>query len=53
MFPYKGYTGKWLHVDLTTGEIEPRECDPTLAEDYTWHGHKVSLFRLVKQSLVE
>ena len=34
MFPYQGYTGKWLHVDLTTGEIESRECDPALAENY-------------------
>ena len=34
MFPYKSYTGKWLHVDLATGEIESRECDPTLAEEY-------------------
>ncbi|OQY18615.1 MAG: aldehyde ferredoxin oxidoreductase [Chloroflexi bacterium] len=34
MFPYKGYTGKWLHIDLTTGEIEPRQLDPALAENY-------------------
>ncbi len=34
MFPYKGYTGKWLYVDLTTGQTEPREYDPALAEDY-------------------
>lgn len=31
---YKGYTGTWLHVDLTSGRIEPRELDPTLAEGY-------------------
>ncbi|MDY6876387.1 MAG: aldehyde ferredoxin oxidoreductase family protein [Chloroflexota bacterium] len=34
MFPYKGYAGKWLYVDLTTGQIEPREYDRTLAEEY-------------------
>ena len=34
MFPHQSYTGKWLHVDLTTGEIEPRELDPDLAENY-------------------
>ncbi|MDY7078359.1 MAG: aldehyde ferredoxin oxidoreductase family protein [Chloroflexota bacterium] len=34
MFPYKAYTGKWLYVDLTTGKIEPREYDQTLAENY-------------------
>ncbi len=34
MFPYQGYTGKWLYVDLTTGKIEPREYDPALAENY-------------------
>ncbi len=34
MFPYKGYTGKWLYANLTTGQIEPREYDPTLAEEY-------------------
>ena len=34
MFPYKSYTGKWLYVDLTTGEVEPREYDPALAEEY-------------------
>ena len=34
MFPYHGYTGKCLYVDLTTGQIEPREYDPELAEQY-------------------
>jgi aldehyde:ferredoxin oxidoreductase len=34
MSSYKGYTGKWLYVDLTTGEVEPREYDPALAEGY-------------------
>ena len=34
MFPYKSYTGKWLHIDLTTGQIEPRELDPALAQNY-------------------
>jgi len=34
MFPYHGYAGKWLHVNLTTGQIEARELDPALAEDY-------------------
>jgi aldehyde:ferredoxin oxidoreductase len=31
---YEGYTGTWLHIDLTSGRIEPRELDPTLAEGY-------------------
>lgn len=34
MFPYRGYAGKWLYVDLTSGQIEPREYDPALAEGY-------------------
>ena len=34
MFPYRGYTGQTLHVDLTTGQVEPRELDPALAEGY-------------------
>ncbi len=34
MFPYQGYTGKWLYVNLTTGQIEPREYDAALAEGY-------------------
>jgi len=34
MFPYRGYAGKWLYVDLTTGEIEPRAYEATLAEEY-------------------
>jgi len=33
-FPYRGYTGRWLYVDLTLGKVEPREYDPTLAEKY-------------------
>lgn len=34
MFPYKGYTGRWLWVDLTTGTIEARPLDAALAEHY-------------------
>jgi aldehyde:ferredoxin oxidoreductase len=34
MFPYRGYTGKWLYVDLTTGKIEPREMDAGMVETY-------------------
>jgi len=34
MFPYKGYVGRWLYVDLTTGTIKTREYDPALAENY-------------------
>ena len=34
MFPYKGYIGKWLYVDLTAGRIETREYDQALAENY-------------------
>jgi aldehyde:ferredoxin oxidoreductase len=34
MFPYKGYTGKWLWVDLSTGSVEPRPLDAMLAEQY-------------------
>jgi aldehyde:ferredoxin oxidoreductase len=34
MFPYQGYTGKWLYVDLTEGRIESREMDAALAEGY-------------------
>jgi aldehyde:ferredoxin oxidoreductase len=34
MFPYKGYTGKWLWVDLTSGSVEPRPLDRGLAEQY-------------------
>lgn len=34
MFPYRGYTSRWLYVDLTTGQIEPREYDKVLAEQY-------------------
>jgi aldehyde:ferredoxin oxidoreductase len=34
MLPYKGFTGKWLYVDLTTGKIEPRAFEQALADDY-------------------
>ena len=34
MTSYKGYTGKWLHVNLTEGSIERRQLDPNLAEKY-------------------
>lgn len=34
MFPYRGYAGKYLFVDLTSGRIESREYDPQLAENY-------------------
>jgi len=34
MFPYKGYTGKWLLVDLTRGLLEARPVDRELAELY-------------------
>jgi len=34
MFPYRGYMGKWLYVDLTRGQVEPWELDATLAEQY-------------------
>jgi aldehyde:ferredoxin oxidoreductase len=34
MFPYRGYAGKYLHVDLTHGKIETREYDRGLAEKY-------------------
>ena len=34
VFPYKGFAGKWLYVDLTSGRIESRELDPSLAETY-------------------
>ncbi len=34
MFPYHGYAGKWLYVNLTTGQVEARALDPALAEDY-------------------
>jgi aldehyde:ferredoxin oxidoreductase len=34
MFPYRGYAGKWLYVDLTTGKVEAREYDSGLAERY-------------------
>jgi aldehyde:ferredoxin oxidoreductase len=32
--PYKGYAGKWLHVNLTTGSVESRPYDRTIAEQY-------------------
>jgi aldehyde:ferredoxin oxidoreductase len=34
MFPYKGYTGQWLSVNLTTGQIESNPLNPALAEAY-------------------
>jgi len=34
MFPYKGYAGKWLYVNLTTGTVESRAYDRTMAERY-------------------
>lgn len=34
MFPYKGYAGKWLHVNLTTGRVESRPYDREMAEQY-------------------
>jgi aldehyde:ferredoxin oxidoreductase len=34
MFPYRGYAGKYLYVDLTQGKIEVREYDRELAENY-------------------
>jgi aldehyde:ferredoxin oxidoreductase len=34
MFPYRGYAGKCLYVDLTSGKIETREYDKALAENY-------------------
>jgi len=34
MFPYKGYAGRWLHVNLTTGSVTSHPYDPALAEGY-------------------
>ncbi|MBN1180051.1 MAG: aldehyde ferredoxin oxidoreductase family protein [Anaerolineae bacterium] len=34
MFSHKGYAGKWLFVDLSTGKIEARENAPALFEAY-------------------
>ncbi len=34
MFPFKGYTGKWMHVDLSTETIKTHEYDPQMAEQY-------------------
>jgi aldehyde:ferredoxin oxidoreductase len=34
MFPYRGYAGKCLYVDLTHGKLETREYDRGLAEKY-------------------
>ncbi len=34
MFPYRGYAGKYLYVDLPNGKIEVREYDRSLAENY-------------------
>ena len=34
MFPYQGYAGKWLYVNLTTGQVKSRELEAPLAEQY-------------------
>lgn len=34
MFPYKGFAGKWLYVDLTTSKIEVFSFEPRIAEAY-------------------
>jgi aldehyde:ferredoxin oxidoreductase len=34
MFPYQGYTGQWLYVDLSAGRVERRALEPELAEAY-------------------
>lgn len=34
MFPYGGYTGKALYVNLSSGELESRELDTDFVEDY-------------------
>jgi len=34
MFSYKGYAGKWLHVDLTTARVTSHPYDQLMAEDY-------------------
>ncbi len=34
MFPYRGYAGKCLYVDLSRGKIEAKEYDRALAENY-------------------
>ncbi len=34
MFPYKGYAGQWLHVNLTTGSVTSQPYDRALAERY-------------------
>ena len=36
MFPYKGYAGRYLRVNLSTGEIQTCELEPAFAE--TWLG---------------
>lgn len=33
-FKYKGYTGKYLRVNLSTGEINVKELNPEFAENY-------------------
>jgi len=48
MFPYKGYTGKWLYVNLTTGQIKPRQYDAALAEGYLGDLHGMALSHLQK-----
>lgn len=34
MFPYKGYAGKWLHVDLTARRVESHPYHRSMAEQY-------------------
>jgi aldehyde:ferredoxin oxidoreductase len=34
LFPYKGYAGRWLQVDLTAGKIQTHEYDTSVAERY-------------------
>jgi hypothetical protein len=33
-FKYKGYTGKYLRVDLSSGKIKAEELNPEFAENY-------------------
>jgi aldehyde:ferredoxin oxidoreductase len=34
IFPYKGYAGKWLHVDLTARRVTSHPYERTMAEEY-------------------
>jgi len=36
MFPYSGYAGKYLRINLSTGDIKTRDLEPSFAE--TWLG---------------